>query len=217
MKKIALTVLLALVSTAAAQTVDCSTVEIGSFLSFSYKETAVFPNPSKSVNKSLARENIDFNTCGYRVLGDQNKIIIKASSMQSLLKLIGQEESKSVSLSMIGLSGYKYPSIREGFYSYNVWVDIEPATRKVDTFRLEDSLAELALFKDAAIGYKIDDGPMTPFFYEGKVMPFVYPAGTKVIDFYALRGSYSNGYDRFQLDLSNNIITLWKKYDFPKN
>lgn len=215
MNKVLTSAIFVVTSAAFAQSVDCSTVKVGSFLILEYKETATFPNPSKSIYKSLDGEPINFNSCGLSVSGDTKKIVIKASSMADLLKFTGMEKLGRFAVGMVGFSGYKYPSIREGFYSYSVYVNLDPVKREVDTLNTSESSAVLSVMKDATIGYKIDNGPITPFYYEGKLTPFKFSESTKVIDFYALRRNYNNGYDRISFDIPNNTITLWTEHEFP--
>lgn len=220
MKKLLPAALLAFSATSGAQTVDCSTVRVGFTGLFQYKIPGTFPNPSKDIYKSLDIEPTNFNECGYTVTSDSSKIVIKASSLTELFKLLGQNMSRDpyFAIPFVGFSGYKYPAIREGFYSYSVWFTYNPRTGEIGTFDSNaQSRADIAILKSAAAGYKVNGGPITPFFYEGVVTKAKLPVDTKTIDLYAIRGSYSDGFDRVLIDLENFTMTLWKKHEFPKS
>ena len=138
---------------------------------------------------------------------------ITAKSFADLVKLTNQSGSNRFYFDLVGISGYKYPSLKQDFFSYGLFLTLDPSTRKVGI----STVGQKSLFRDASIGYKMDNGPMVPFHYEGVITPFTYPATTKQLDFYTLRKYYSDGYDRVLFDFSNNTITLWKKFEFPSN
>ncbi|MFD2610166.1 hypothetical protein ACFSR9_12055 [Deinococcus taklimakanensis] len=211
---------LLLAPTAFAETVDCDSVSVGSYSMLTYKIPATFPNPSKTEYKSLEIEPASFKGCGYEVTSDTRVISIKADSRQGLFKLLGMDKMKEpfFAIPFVGFSGYKYPSLKMDFYSYNVWFTYAPGSGQIDTFDYDaETRAVNQTLKSASAGYKVDGGPLTPFYYEGVITKAKLPTTTKTIDFYAMRGTYSNGYDRILIDLSNNSVTLWKKYDFPKS
>jgi hypothetical protein len=220
MKKLLPATLLALSATGAAQTVDCSTVQVSSFGLLQYKIPGTFPTPPKDVYKSLEVEPVNFNECGYTVTSDTKKIVIKAGSLTELYKLLGMNEMKDprFAVAFVGFSGYKYPTLREGFYSYSVWFTYNPLTGEIGTFdQSAESRATIATMKSATAGYKVNGGPITPFYYDGVVTKAKLPVDTKTIDLYAIRGSYNNGFDRILFDLENATVTLWTKHEFPKS
>ena len=208
------------ISSATAQDIDCSTVRLNLPESLSYKIPGTFPNPSKDEYKLLAIEKIDFKQCGIDIVSDgKGNTVVNAGSRENLIKLLNKEDSdsKNFAMSMVGFSGYKYPTIREGFYSYTVWFVYSFDSGEVRNLETDETKLSATLLKDATIGYKVNDGPLTPFFYEGKIIPATIPINSKTIDVFAIRKSYSNGVDRIRIDLEKGSYQIWKKHPFPSN
>lgn len=216
MKKLVITTLLVLSGYASSQAtpaVNCEKVEVGSFINFRYETTATFPNPPKSEYFSLSNDKFNFSACGLSVNGDANKVVIKANDFSTLMKYTKSISTKDpyTYVGLIVASGYKYPSIKEGFYAYSLPININYLSREVGTIS-----EYLGFFNDGAIGYRLDNGPLVPYYYQGKITPFTYPSGTKILNFYVMPSILATRtIERFEVNLADNQITMWYKHDFP--
>ncbi|WP_189066910.1 hypothetical protein [Deinococcus seoulensis] len=205
--------LLAFATSAAGQTAKCSTLDIGSFLFLSFDTVATFPNPSESITRSFSQESFNFNQCGYSISSDKNKLSIKAKSLNDLFRLVNSRSPgyKIFSFAAASISGYKYPSIKEGFFYYPVNINIDTTTRRVTG---EDKSS--GFLDDTSIGYKINGGPLKPFYYEGRFQPFSYPSGIQNLNFYILPSDFStDSVQRIQVDFLNSAISIWNMHSFP--
>ncbi|CAM3309386.1 hypothetical protein DEDE109153_10740 [Deinococcus deserti] len=71
-------------------------------------------------------------------------------------------------------------------------------------------------FKDVAIGVKVDDGALTPVWYDGQFSRFNFDASVnKTLDIFVTTGTYTR-FERVNLDLNANSFTIWKKHEFPR-
>lgn len=218
MKMILATTTLAAASLAGAQVVDCPTLKMGSYIRLSYKEKATFPDVPKATDKFLKFDNVDIDQCGYTITGDTNKVYIKANSVSELLKLVAVENTSWFAIPMLKSSGYKYPSIREGFYLYPLYVVLNTKDNSVSNLKADNDYIAESTFRDSVIGYKLNNGALKPYYYDGKVIPFTIPPETSTLDFYAKKGDTVNdGWDRILFNFKDNSITLWYNYPFPQN
>lgn len=218
MRKMILLALLSVASVAAAQTVDCSTVKLTSLRSLSYKTPGVFPNPPKEELKLLSLDKVDFNACGMKIISDgQGYISVNLGSKANMLKVINSDTmDNSLSVAIVGISGYKYPTLRQDFYSYSVWFDYDTSTGVLKTFDTDSARVAVSTLRDASVGYKVDNGPMTPFYYDGKIIPAKLPTNITILDIYALRSSYQDGFDRVRFNIPAGSYEMWKTYPFPR-
>jgi hypothetical protein len=221
MIKMVVLAFLTLATAAVAQTLDCSTINLGQLGRLSYTVLEVPPNLSKRESYSLERTIIDFEDCGVKIIADgegyASVFIADKRQFYKLISIPNATIKNRVSFPMVGVNVYEYPSTKEVLYSRNAWLVLFADTGNLGTFSLPETASDLEFLKEATISYKVDGGPLTPFFHEGKVIRATLPTNIKTLDIYASRSDYDKGFDRVRIDFENSSYELWKKYPFPAN
>lgn len=213
--------LLALVLTgtvAGAQNIDCSTVQLDSIDSLWYDGPGNFPNTKENVYISLDIDKIDFNQCGLTVSSDGiGNWTVNAGSREKLasfLKAKNSDESYFHVL-MVGDTGYQYPTLKQGYYFHSVSFMFDLDSNEVYNPQSDEDLFSQAFLNDATIGYKVNDGPITPYFYKGEIIPATLPVNTKTIDIFSIRKGRPIGSDHVRIDLEKGSYQVWKEFAFP--
>ncbi|GAA5437562.1 hypothetical protein [Deinococcus aquaticus] len=212
------TLALAMFSAASAEDINCSTVKLNQW-QVTYIRPAVFPTPSQTV-KQHSRDNrpfSDFSACGFTLSSDANSFTIKATSKERLSEVLTLNGDKRI-LAYIANSYYL-----DGVGSFTFYVAFNTLSNTLFTdasaFIKDETYDEkqgYIPFKDNTVAYKVNDGPLTPLFFDGEVTLSPSFSDTDVLDVYIVDKLKYNSVPRFTLNLKENSATFWFKSTFPK-
>lgn len=202
-------------SAAGAQTVDCATVQLPLIDTLLYTVPDTFPNPSKRELKFLGSETVQFSACGMTITSDtKGNYAVTTGGAQKLQALFtGSDGTALFPAIFASRDTYKNLATKEGPYSQKAWLAFDFKTRLLSS--IVSTPEELEGLQLVSAGYTFDGGPLTPFFYEGKIQPVTVPTGTRVVDVYVLRRGVSGGFDRLQLNLAAGAYRVWQTHPFP--
>jgi hypothetical protein len=160
----------------------------------------VFPNPSKT-------EFIDVPfvmTCpSFTASSVNDSFSITGDVLQNFKRLRGS----SGGISLLYVYGWKYPSIREGFWSNGVSIRIQN-----NKFVVESDDEYNVWFRDAVVAVRLNGGPLKPVYFEGKVTQIQH--GPKDLIQLYLKGS-DRQFDYLVLDLKKGYINVQNGVEFP--
>lgn len=189
-------------------------LEVGAY----WKNPAVFPNPPLEDSTRKHGKPYIVQCPTLTVSDDGNMAEIKAKDYDTL---IGMIPSYAKEFNLYGISGYRYPHIKEGFmfsgYSFNL-----------ENFKLKSSIYDLKegmdLSKILALGvpyqtvlaYRVDGGELKPMIYDQKVSKYKADfENAKVIDIYQ-KLDKPMVVERLTIDKENGAIRMYRKSPFPK-
>jgi len=185
-----------------------STVGDGLFM-LHWEIKGTFPNPTQSKFES---GNFEVETSLFSAKQSEGIFWIESNTFMKCYRQLRYP------IPLLQIGGYRYPSIREGFWLDEVKIEIGTDNENYVSFETEDYIS--SFFKDAVIGYKINEGELLPILFDGKLTrKRISLEDDTVVDIY-IKGETSFGdlakIKRITLDLRSNRMTFYKHFQFPE-
>lgn len=184
-----------------------------------WKNEAVFPNPPTEGTAGKDGQPYRIECPELSVSDDGNVIEVKAASYADLVKII---PSYSRELNFYGVSGYRYPNIRKGFYFNGYSFDIDSFKFKSGAYEIKEGsdLSKnisfiLGVPSQLVLAYKVDGGSLKPLIYDKKVSKYKSDfKKANVIDIYQ-KLDKPMVMERLTIDKTNGVIRMYRHNDFP--
>lgn len=194
-----------------------------------WNDPAVFPNQPKytEIGDKTSHAGSDIlkfkiNCEDFSSNYDGNVAEIKAANYDSVLEKLGKHNTD---LNLYIRTGYKYPNIKEGFWSIGYQIDLKDFSLKAGGITVkqgEDLSDKIYTFnsveKSAVIGYKVDGGELKPLLYDRKVSNYLddFANANTIEIFHKNIGNESAvTIQKIFIDKENGILKIYRKFPFP--
>jgi hypothetical protein len=210
--------------------VDCSTLGLsidgrnGDARIVAYwQNKGVFPNPSTESSygdkESAIQKEFNIDCPDIIISYDGNEVAVGGSSLDFIASKI--MPLSSIPIPLYNVSGYRYPNIKQGFFSRSYGFDIQKY-ELISDFRALRQGAKVTGFQflgmhDPVIGYRINGGDLKPLLFDGFVSDFKSDMkSADLIDIYNKTGDDNTVFQRISISKKANKITLFKRFAFPE-
>lgn len=190
-----------------------------------WKSSAVFPNPSEShiVGDSEVSpgNKFKFSCPNYSLSYDGKVIEIKGITYEEARKVIRNK------VPLYYISGYKYPNIKQGFFSSGYNFDLSNflissdyrTIKPGENFNLDEGyVRSVTNLGDTILGYKVNNGDLKPLLYENQVYEYYEDfENSETIDIFhkIARTPSAAIVQRIFINKPEGLIRIYYEYPFP--
>ncbi len=174
--------------------------EFGKFVSLVWRRPAVFPEPSKAE----IEHTFSFGCRDYSALvSDGTFHIVGHSTLEAAYRRLDD-------VKLVEVSGCVYPNIRVDCYDHYLKIVFAPSSVTV----APDSPYDLS-FTDAVVGAKVNDGDLTPLYFEAKATLLSFQQSDRV-DIFVKARLRRVSVPRITIDARNREIDVYASATFPE-
>lgn len=188
-------------------------LEVGAY----WKKPAIFPNPPIENSTRKYKKPFIIECPNLAISDDGNMVEIKAKDYKTLINFI---PSFSRDFDLYRISGYKYPNIKEGFWSSGYSLNLETFKLKSSIYDLKEGMdlsksLILGVPSQTVLAYKIDGAELKPLIYDKKVSKYKLDfKNANIIDIYQ-KLDKPVIVERLTIDKANGMIRMYRKSPFP--
>jgi hypothetical protein len=206
--KTLLTMLLTVLGSAGAETVNCSTIRVFSTVGVYYETQPGFPNKPEEKVLWLPDLSAPLKLCGVTFAFDKVKqlVTMEAASFDTLA---------IISSELRDISTLNFPMYQDQTFGRSkqaLSVDFQRYST-YSTYSVRTSV-NLAAGNDVVLGIRFDGGKLTPLYYNNSTPSIDYPKAVKVIDVYA-QSKRNPTWQRITINFKKPKIAVYIKAPFP--
>jgi hypothetical protein len=203
-----LTVLLAVMGSARAETVDCSTIRLYSTVGVYYETKPGFPNKPEEKVLWLPELKAPLKLCGVTFAFDRTKqlVTMEAASFDTLAIISsGLRETSTMNFPMDQdqVLGRPKQALLVDFQRYSTY----------PTYSVQTSVNVVA-GNDVVLGIRFDGGKLTPLYYNNQTPSINFSKSVQVIDIYAQSKRHPT-WQRITINFTKPKIAVYLRAPFP--